>query len=204
MKDDAKLWELSEEIREVMDALEDSGGELTDEIEERLDAVDEAFNEKVENTAIAIEIMKSRAAARKEQADKLQQAARALENSADSLKDYLHAQMQAAGVSTVEGDRKKVNVQRGSYSVRQNKDLSPEQIPAAFRKVKVRGKTLSATDYDDAGALMEAIAEHSPTLAERVEVQADTRAILKEWKEAGEESLPDGFEVQQASFIRIY
>lgn len=204
MKDDAKLWELSEEIREVMDALEESGGELTDEIEERLEAVDEAFEGKVENTAIAIEIMQSRAAARKEQADKLKQAARALENSADSLKDYLHAQMQAAGVNSIEGDRKKVNVQRGSYSVRKTKDLSPDRIPAAYRKVKVRGKTLSAGDYDDAGELLEAIAEHSPTLAERVEVQADTRAILKEWKEAGDESLPDGFEVQQSSFVRIY
>jgi len=102
MKDDAALWELSREMQEVMDALEESGGELTEEIEERLDAVDEAFNQKVENTAIAIEIMQSRAAAREEQAEKLEQAARALENSADSLKDYLHAQMQAAGVDSID------------------------------------------------------------------------------------------------------
>ncbi len=132
---EAKLYELTEELDAVLAQLEAQDGELTPELERWLDEAQGRFDEKVEKTALAIRTLEARADMVRSEIDRLETLRKPLAKSAESLKRYLHTQMETAGVRKVDGELAKVWVQKNSRpSIRYDGNL--DDLPESLRRVE--------------------------------------------------------------------
>lgn len=95
------LWEISDEMRRIGYRLQEVG-ELTPELEAELDAVSNSFAGKLVQCREYRATLEHLAAANKAEADRLAERAKALENAAESLRDYMARQIRAAGLESFE------------------------------------------------------------------------------------------------------
>lgn len=108
------LYEISA-MRNVLDAwLEETDGEITPELDELLAEVEGMATEKIERVGLYIRERVSHAKAVKEEVDRLKAIVTREERAAESLKAYLHRQMEALGKPKVEGKLCTVAIQRNS------------------------------------------------------------------------------------------
>lgn len=106
-----KLYEISELYNDFMYALEN--GEIDPEmIPDTLEAIEATFNDKVDNIACMIKSYEAEAAAIKAEAATLTERAKAKQNNADRLKEYIKAHMLRTGMRSVESTRAKVSFRR--------------------------------------------------------------------------------------------
>lgn len=132
----ARLYEITDELVVIQNMLAETGGELTPEIEAVLDGITGAFDEKVERVIRYTQNEEAFATGARAEADRLLKIARAIENGANHLKDYLMHQMQRAGRTEVRTAIGKVAIQRnGRPSIRWTQPV--EMLPAEFRREKV-------------------------------------------------------------------
>lgn len=133
----ATLYEITEELREMQEALVEAGGVIDEEMEERFDHLLDIEEEKTEGYIKIIRELDTTAAAVKEEEQRLKKRRRALENSVDELKDRLRDAMEVRGEEVRETDLGKVRVQkasRRSLSV----DVEPEHLPDDLKRVSVK------------------------------------------------------------------
>ncbi len=109
-----KLWEIGLELDAIGMVISDQGGELTPELEERLDKMEGEFEDKAERIALLIQTKRVEAQAAKSERDRLAKIAKAAENTADSLKDYLRFYMERQEKEKVETARVKLRVRNAS------------------------------------------------------------------------------------------
>jgi hypothetical protein len=134
-----RLYEEVDQLETVLDWLEEheaeiqaAGGVLPPELEELLEQVEGTLTEKLERTALVVQNLTANAKAAKAEADRLASLASTYERQAESLKAYLHMQMQRAGIAKHQGARCKLWTQKnGRPSVRL---ADPEAIPEAFQR----------------------------------------------------------------------
>jgi hypothetical protein len=137
-----RLYECVDALETVLDwiaeneeAVKAAGGELPPELESLLNEVEGNFQEKVERTALVIRNQMANALAAQSEADRLRKIAATYTNQADTLKTYLHAQLQRVGATRIQTARAKVWTQtNGRPSIRL---ADPEVIPEEFRRVRV-------------------------------------------------------------------
>lgn len=133
-----KLYEIAQ-AREILDTwLAESEGELTPELEAMLDELDGKADEKIERVALFIRERLAQADAVKVERDRLAAIAKREEKAAESLKNYLHRQMDALGKTKVNGLLATVAIQRNSQPSVQIA-LQPAELfalPDASRYVK--------------------------------------------------------------------
>lgn len=112
-----KLYELSQ-AREILDGwLAESEGEFTPEMEALLADLDGAADEKIERVGLFIREQMADAAAIKTEEDRLTARRKAREKAAESLKAYLHREMDKLGKAKVQGLLCTVAVQKNPPSV---------------------------------------------------------------------------------------
>lgn len=143
-----RLWEISDELAELAEALVEGGGELTPDLEARLDAMEGAFEEKAERIALYVRELEANAIAAGSEVERLARLAGGFERKARGLKSYLLTAMQRTGRTAVRTHRVKVWEQKnGRPSIRFVGDMS--KLPAAYVKTKTE------TTVDTAFAFVE-------------------------------------------------
>jgi hypothetical protein len=138
-----RLWELSEEIQDLENAIALIADDetLTEEDKEtKLQQTfatwlskGESFKVKAEQVARYIRHQKALAEARKVEARKIRTLAEQAENQANRLRHYLTNQMTIAGVDRIDGVSTKISLRKKQQEVLLN--VPPEKLPAEYVKV---------------------------------------------------------------------
>ncbi|MBE2187272.1 MAG: siphovirus Gp157 family protein [Rhodothermales bacterium] len=130
------LYEIDRELHELESALIEAGGEITEEVDERFNDLLQMRAEKVAGYVAVIRRLETSADAYASEAQRLSSNARAMQNSADRLKQRLLEAMLARGdqeydtplgrIRTYEGSSRSVTVL-----------VDPEDLPDRFKRVTV-------------------------------------------------------------------
>jgi len=159
MPNTATLYDLTDELKALTDALIDAGGEITDDMEERFDALLDMEEEKTEGYIQVIRDLEASAEAVKAEEDRLKKRRRALQNSADKLKDRLAWAMEQRDQEVRETDLGKVRLQEASRRS-MNVQVDAEALPDRFKRVNVKPDKRELRDaLKDGDAVAENVAE---------------------------------------------
>jgi Siphovirus Gp157 len=143
MTQTTRLWELSEEIKQLEDAIALIADDetLTEEDKEtklqetfaRWLSKGESFKVKAEQVARYIRHQEALAEARKVEARRIRELASQAENQATRLRHYLTNQMMLSGVDRIDGVSTKIGLRKKQQEVLLN--VSPEKLPTEYVKV---------------------------------------------------------------------
>lgn len=114
-----KLYEIVDEVDDLLDQVAEAEGELTPEMEAALAKCGDKFDDKVERVIMKIRNLEATAAGMKEEGKRLNTGAKARENNAGGLRKYLLFQMKRM-------ERDKVETKIGS--VRRGKSSRPSIV----------------------------------------------------------------------------
>ena len=138
-----RLWELSEEIKQLEDAIALIADDETLTEEEREAKLQEtfatwlsrgeSFRVKAEQVARYIKHQEAIAEARKTEAKRIQTLAKQAENGAARLRKYLIDQMIRSDVQKIDGISTKIGLRQKQQEVLIN--VAPEKLPAEYVKV---------------------------------------------------------------------
>ena len=177
MTESTRLWELSDGIQELENAIaciqeddsltdEDRETKLEETFNEWLE-VGESFKDKAEQVASYIRHQEALAEARKTEAKRIQALAKQAENGATRLRKYLVAQMIRSDVKKIDGVTVKIGLRKKQPQVLIN--VPPEELPAEYVKVthkadltKIRKLLKSDSEID--WASLSASHEYSVTI----------------------------------------
>ncbi|PSB07721.1 hypothetical protein C7B62_19080 [Pleurocapsa sp. CCALA 161] len=138
-----RLWELSEEIQQLENAIALIADDKTLTEEDREIKLQETFNQwlskgesfkvKAEQVARYIRHQEAIAEARKIEARRIRELASQAENGAARLRKYLIDQMIRSNVQKIDGVSTKIGLRKKQQEVLLN--VSPEKLPAEYVKV---------------------------------------------------------------------
>ncbi|MCC0178424.1 siphovirus Gp157 family protein [Waterburya agarophytonicola K14] len=174
-----RLWELSEEIRELENAISAIADDETLDDEEKETKLQEtfaqwletgeSFNAKAEQVARYIRHQEALAEARKTEARRIRELASQAENQAARLRKYLTSQMILSNVNRIDGVSTKISLRKKQPQVLLN--VPPEELPAEYVKVTHKPdltKIRAALKTDAQGAIdwasLSESHEHSVTI----------------------------------------
>lgn len=129
------LFEIDAEIRSFLDSLyaeADEDGAIENVDFDRLEELNEERRKKLEDVALYYKELKVEAEALSAEADKLKQRAKAVENRAESFKQYLALSMQKNGESDIHTSRCKISFRKSEKVV-----VDELRIPREFMVEKV-------------------------------------------------------------------
>lgn len=133
-----RLYDITDDLQRIEEALIEAGGVLEPEIEKQLDAIEGQLMWKVERVIHMYQNLHRTADAFADEAERLMEHARTTGKAAEALKAYLKAQLEKVGRDRIETPTAKVRIQRNSRpSIRWMREtyLLPE--PLARIKVEV-------------------------------------------------------------------
>ena len=140
MTQSTRLWELSEEIKQLEDAIALIADDETLTEEDRETKLQETFNQwlskgesfkvKAEQVARYIRHQEALAEARKIEARRIRDLASQAENQSTRLRQYLTNQMMLSGVDRIDGVSTKIGLRKKQPEVLLN--VSPEKLPAEY------------------------------------------------------------------------
>jgi hypothetical protein len=143
-----RLWELSNEIQQLEDAIatiQENDSLTDDEREAQLQETfskwlyaGDSFKVKAEHVAAYIRHQESLAETRKAEAKRIRVLAEQAENTATRLRRYLTNQMLRSGVERIDGTTVKIGLRRKPPRVLLN--VSPEQLPPEYVRVTYEPK----------------------------------------------------------------
>jgi hypothetical protein len=138
-----RLWELSDEIQQLENAIALIADDETLSDEQREIKLEETFNQwlsrgesfkvKAEQVARYIKHQEAIAEARKAEARRIRELANQAENQATRLRRYLTNQMLRSDVQKIDGVSTKIGLRKKQQEVLLN--VSPEKLPAEYVKV---------------------------------------------------------------------
>ena len=141
-----RLWELSDEIQDLENAINAIADNETLTEEERETKLQETFNQwlstgesfknKAEQTARYIRHQEALAEARKAEARRVQALAKQAENGAARLRKYLIDQMIRSDVKKIDGATVKLGLRKKQPRVLLN--VPPEELPAEYVQVSYK------------------------------------------------------------------
>lgn len=128
------LYEISEQYHEALTALtEDEFDQET--IDDTLEAIQGEFEEKGKNVAAYVQNMNSDIEVIDKRIKELQARKKVMQNRQASLKNYLHTNMEATGITKIESPYMTVSIRKCPPSVVIDDE---EQIPDEFKKIEVK------------------------------------------------------------------
>jgi len=131
------LIDIAHDLRALMDAIIEAGGEVTDEQDEQHDALQDAATQKRGAYIFVLNELKEEAKALKELEKHYKAKRKAKENQMKRMKDTLLWSMEATGDEVAETDAGTIRVQEASRrGVEVHVDA--EALPEEFRKTRVR------------------------------------------------------------------
>lgn len=134
MSNTLKLYEIADELKSVLEAIEESEGEIDDNAIASLDELNISFNEKINNIASFVKNIDCNIETYKNAEINLYQKRKRLENLKDRLKEYVKMNMITTGIDKIKGDLFTVSIQKTQPSLR----ITNEQaIPKEYQIIKV-------------------------------------------------------------------
>ncbi|WP_406698544.1 siphovirus Gp157 family protein [Singulisphaera sp. Ch08] len=127
-----RLYELAEEYRRVIDAIEESDGELSPTLEADLDAIEGPFEAKIESCCALVDEFERDEEAAKKAADRLKKREVAFGNRAKRIRKYVQDCMERAGVKKVSRPGFSAWIQANNASAKWTGD--PDAIPPEFMR----------------------------------------------------------------------
>ncbi len=177
MTESIRLWELSDGIQKLENAIAfiQENETLTDDdreakLEETFNQwieVGESFKVKAEQVASYIRHQEALAEARKAEAKRIQALAKQAENGATRLRKYLVAQMLRSDVKKIDGTTVKIGLRKKQPQILIN--VPPEELPAEYLKVTYKAdlteiRKLLKSDSDIGWASLSESHEYSVTI----------------------------------------
>ena len=177
MTKSTRLWELSDSIQQLENAIAliQEDDTLTDEeLENQLQQtfnqwleVGESFKTKAEQVAAYIRHQEALAEARKTEAKRIQALAKQAENGATRLRKYLVAQMLRSDVKKIDGVTVKIGLRKKQPQILIN--VPPEELPAEYLNVTYKAnlteiRKLLKSDSDIGWASFSESHEYSVTI----------------------------------------
>lgn len=142
MTDTIHLYQITDDLRQVLDGIAAEEGEVTPESIEALDRLDMQFERKAEAVGLFIKELEIKSEAVlasaqpiRDEVLRIKARATALANKANRLRAYLMRNMMLAEKDAIKGDLITVRVQQGP--ARAECDLTGERIPEPYRKTLV-------------------------------------------------------------------
>ena len=132
MSEGIALWEITGDLRQVFDRLEEQGGELTDDLEEQLDILNLKAETKLENLACYIQNLEAEGNAIVETASKAVDRGRSRLAKAKRLRAYMALNMDAIGQDRVDTDRVSVRLKNSQPKIEWSGEA--EDIPEQFQR----------------------------------------------------------------------
>jgi hypothetical protein len=180
------LYDIAD-AREILTTwLDETEGELTPELETLLDELDATADQKIERVALFVREQLAEAKAIREEEDRLTARRKARERAAESLKTYLHAQMERLGKTKVTGLLATVAIQ-----------ASPPSVKCALTQDQLRDSYRERDSYNEEDPYIERVPES---------YRLKSKAVLDAYKR-GEWEWPDppllGVTVEQGTHLRI-
>lgn len=143
MTQTARLWELSEEIRELENAIASIADDETlleekrevklQEMFARWLSTGESFKVKAEQVARYIRHQEALAEVRKDEARRIRELGQQAENQAARLRQYLVNQMLMSGVNRIEGVTTKIGIRKKPPQVLLR--VPPEELPVEYVRI---------------------------------------------------------------------
>ena len=150
-----KLYEINQEIDEILSSIDEETGEITEEQFEQLTNLQFAREEKIENTALYIKNLKAEKEIIKKEKDRLADKERATENKIKSvtnyLKDMLRGEKYKSPLNSIYyGRSASVNITDfesipGDYLIEQE----PKVDKTAIRKAIQAGENISGAELKE-------------------------------------------------------
>ena len=177
MTESTRLWELSDGIQQLENAIaniqEDetlSDEELENQLQQTFDEwlqAGESFKLKAEQVAAYIRHQEALAEARKTEAKRIQALAKQAENGATRLRKYLVAQMIRSDVKKIDGTTVKIGLRKKQPQILIN--VPPEELPAEYLNVTYKAnlteiRKLLKSDSDIGWASLSESHEYSVTI----------------------------------------
>ena len=146
----ANLYTLHAEVRNILAAVEDGGGELTDELLARIDAITGSIESTLDAYGALVREAESRVAARQAEIDRLAAANKTDANAARRFREHLLAVMTLAGTRKIRTALFQAWIQASPPSATCTVD--PEQLPPEFRRVRIEAdRTAALAHWKDTG-----------------------------------------------------
>ena len=143
------LYEINAELENLMEiAVDPETGEISEDLAKQIDALSMAKDEKIEGVACFIKNLKADAKAIKDEVKSLQARAKAAENKAERLTDYLKYYLNGEKFKTA----------KVSISYRNSESVLVEDasvLPAEYQRVTVEADKVAIKDAIKAGASIE-------------------------------------------------
>ena len=161
------LFHIADEFMSLLYKMENqaitNGGLVEDEIIEALEQTKGDFEEKARNICAVIAELESKANARSEHAQRLQDRAKIANNYARRLKEFLHQKMKETEITTIESPEFTITVAKNGGQ--KGLDVDHDKLPAEYfgqqvtqtldtdriREELDQGKELSFARYRDRG-----------------------------------------------------
>lgn len=128
-----KLYQISDEYRNLMAQIEEADGEISDEQKLLLDSLTEQGEQKIESIAMLIRELDAEAEALETESVRMANKSKAIENRVAWLKDYVKAEMRSMGTTGVDGKLLKIRIQNNPPSVNV---VDETVLPESYIKVK--------------------------------------------------------------------
>lgn len=132
-----RMYELVEEVRQVLAAIDENGGEMTDEQERILAEAYPAIEDKAEAYAAIIKEFEHDMDAIQIEIGRMQRRKKSLEQAADRLREVLRVSMIVAQIDTCKGLRFTVSLSKASRPTIKW-TLKDQEPPEGFRKIEVK------------------------------------------------------------------
>ena len=161
------LFQITDEFMSLLYKMENqattNAGVVEDEIMESLEQVKGDFEEKARNICAVIAELESKADARSQHAERLEERARIANNYARRLKEYLHQKMKETEITTIESPEFTITVAKNGG--KKGLEIDHDKLPSGYFGQKVvetldtdrireeleQGKELSFAKYRERG-----------------------------------------------------
>lgn len=122
------LKEILLEENKILDLVISNGGELAENQEQELEAVMKALCQKADSYAAVFDSLEARAELLKKQAATLTDAAKALKNAQERLKEHMKHNILESGKNGIEGDFWSFKVSSGKPSLVLSEEVDPSYL----------------------------------------------------------------------------
>lgn len=131
------LYNLTENLLAIYDALEENGGELTDELAAALDETDQAIALKADHYASFIRMIRDRAAAADAEIKRLQSIKRVAQNAEKAIRGHIADYMAATGRDGPRPPRGRAlqDLPEPPQGARRRRGRRPGSLPGRHRRV---------------------------------------------------------------------
>lgn len=154
-----RLYDIAADYRRLQDMLDaaDTPEEMRQTLIDTLESLSGDFEDKVENMAALIAEYKATIEGCRTEIARLTGKAARAENAIDSIKKYIMAEMQFAGIKKVNAGTWNITIAKngGKAPIVWDDDIEPEDLPEKYRSISYKIDTAAVRDALEAGEALD-------------------------------------------------